>query len=873
MIQGLDELIQASTVKLTVPNRGGWGTGFFVTPELILTCAHVVRASATKQVKIHWQGNAQIATAVVEKLLDHFDLALLRFTAPADADPPFVYLDRDFQPFDNFYIYGYPDNFPQGASVTVQCEGNAEDDNGGQLIKFKGGQIRPGLSGSPLLNERTGKICGIVKFTHDRRTNLGGGAIPTAVVFSQISELIVVQQTLYARDKRWAKLFKTDQERVHQHPFCKLPPRDYPKFIGRKSELNQLLRYISPEYRQHITVVDGLGGVGKTALVLEAAYLCLAAENHEPRPKTPSFDAIIFTSAKKTYLKPNGILKRPKREATLQDIFRIIALTLDDQAITQAAVEDQINLVYQSLGRQNTLLIVDNMETMEDKDKQEILAFLSDLPPKVQAIITTREQVVLYAALRLESLPEEDSLQLIQQQAKEKGLVFNIQQSKRLYHRFGGIPVALIYAIGQRASGYSPKRILNPSTRLPDDIALFCFESSLKPLKEQPAHKLLMSIAIFQDPPVWDAVANVAGLKADPMAVEKGLARLTQLSLIREQDSTYKMLSITRGYALAELAAHPVFEQEAHSRWVSWYLNFAQRYGGEDWQDWRIQYDHLKDEWENLAEVLYWLAAQERYADFKTLWQSVDQFIDLYGYWQTRLHWLERLVNESARHTDLSTYVEALSEQGWTLTLMGGRNLLEATKVLAKAWKLREYADFDVQACLAVHIAVFRMNNNQNKLALEWIERAESHLKQANLDDRFRCRYWIYISYYQAEVKYWGGNYEESKNIFQQVVDQGEKIGWQRFTNYAQNWLADISIIQGDLPEAAKLLKKGLFVAKQNKEKRRIAHYRASYSRLEKNRGNLQEAREHASKALRSFKNEGMARETAEMRDLLSSIK
>lgn len=39
----LEELLQHCVVKI-VSNRGGWGTGFFVAPNQILTCAHVVRA-------------------------------------------------------------------------------------------------------------------------------------------------------------------------------------------------------------------------------------------------------------------------------------------------------------------------------------------------------------------------------------------------------------------------------------------------------------------------------------------------------------------------------------------------------------------------------------------------------------------------------------------------------------------------------------------------------------------------------------------------------------------------------------------------------------------------------------------------------------
>lgn len=300
---------------------------------------------------------------------------------------------------------------------------------------------------------------------------------------------------------------KLGRELLLSHPYCNLPALTYPEFIGRKRELAQLLTFISLKYRAPIITVDGIGGVGKTALVLEAAYLCWEAKNGECSGNVPIFDAIIFTSAKENYLLPTGIVPRLQRHSSLRDIFQAIAATLDDQNITQASAENQLSCVYKSLGKQRTLLIIDNMETMTDKN--EVIAFLSDLPPSTKAVITTREQLVLYANMRLDCLPEIDSLQLIQQQAAEKGVVLREEQPKQLYNRFGGVPVALIYAIGQLAGGYSIQALLDAASKLPEDIAQFCFQKSVQPWREQTTYNLLMSLAIFRNTPLWKALAEV----------------------------------------------------------------------------------------------------------------------------------------------------------------------------------------------------------------------------------------------------------------------------------------------------------------------------------------------------------------------------
>lgn len=181
----------------------GHGTGFFVAPGLILTCAHVVKEVDGKPIQICWQSHNEFAVAAIERSFPELDIALLSFTPPPNSQLPCVYFDRAVEPGDGLYIFGYPDiDFPNGCPVTFTCEGLTGDEP--PLIKFKLGQVRPGMSGSPLLNQRTKKVCGIVKFTRDRSIDLGGGAVPTSVIFSQFPELEQLNQQFHLEDKRWS---------------------------------------------------------------------------------------------------------------------------------------------------------------------------------------------------------------------------------------------------------------------------------------------------------------------------------------------------------------------------------------------------------------------------------------------------------------------------------------------------------------------------------------------------------------------------------------------------------------------------------------------------------------------------------------------
>lgn len=107
-----------------------------------------------------------------------------------------------------------------------------------------------------------------------------------------------------------------------------LPAPSCTSFIGREEEITRLLELLSPRHTAHLISVDGIGGVGKTTLVVEAAYRCLGASNNEAFMGVPTFDAIIFISAKQYYLTPFGLLPSLAPRRTLDDIFRQISRIL-----------------------------------------------------------------------------------------------------------------------------------------------------------------------------------------------------------------------------------------------------------------------------------------------------------------------------------------------------------------------------------------------------------------------------------------------------------------------------------------------------------------------------------------------------------------
>lgn len=613
-----------------------------------------------------------------------------------------------------------------------------------------------------------------------------------------------------------------------------LPPLGHTLFVGRKAEMARLLELLSPHHAAHLITIDGIGGVGKTALILEVAYRCLRASTGEmPHPRIPTFDAIIFVSAKQQILTPKGILRRRQAQRTLRDIFHAISSTLERPDIRQVGPEQQIVRARHALGRQRTLLIVDNLETVADRE--DILAFLYDLPPSVKVVITTREQA-LFSPIRLEHLPKEESIRLILHEAKEMGVSVTQEDALALYERTGGIPAAMIYAVGQIAGGSSVEAVLTRISQATGDVARFCFEGLISPLRGKPAHRLFMAVAMFPKRPLREAVIYVAGLATDPLAADEGLARLQQISLITQREGRYSMLPLTREYALAELAAHPEFDEE---------------------------------EWENLSAVLDWCAAHDRYEDIRDLWFGayLGGFTNLYGYWDDRLSWLEWLMQSAERRGEWHIVAQTLLDLSWTRILRGEGE--QAESMLGQAWQLREHLPPERQTEIANDFAILAIRRGQYSAAFEWLDESEVILGKAKIPDRERMRFWIPIPYYRGEAYYYTGDYEEAKVQFRRVAEESEAIGWRRAVIYAQNWLADIAIAEGDLDTAERLLRTGLPVAERNKDRRRIAFYKRSFAHLEQKRGNIEAARRWAKQALEDFERLSMHPQIEEMQELM----
>jgi Trypsin-like peptidase domain len=186
------------------------GTGFFVTAKDLVTCRHVISEAMSIEVRDrHGERHSVAASPVIGA---EFDLAWLTVDGSVTSAPPAL-LGGIADVGGALYSFGYPENNP-GEPATFEVEGLTADVP--PRVKFKDGQVKPGMSGSPALNMRTGAVCAVLVSTRGKHSSLGGYAIPVATILSApgFRELGALNAAAHAADRRWVNALTAEQKKL-----------------------------------------------------------------------------------------------------------------------------------------------------------------------------------------------------------------------------------------------------------------------------------------------------------------------------------------------------------------------------------------------------------------------------------------------------------------------------------------------------------------------------------------------------------------------------------------------------------------------------------------------------------------------------------
>jgi len=293
-------------------------------------------------------------------------------------------------------------------------------------------------------------------------------------------------------------------------------PRRSP-FFGRDQEMETLMRALSPDDRTWGVLLDGIGGIGKTAMAVEAAYRC---------KDKGLFDAFIFVSAKQNILDPSGIREMKPAARTLDEFLNETARVLGEIGIAKLEGADKRRALLDNLRGKRALLIYDNLETLEKEEQEALAGFLRALPQECKAIITSRRRGGEGAVwVRLEKLEWEAARSIIESEmARDPQLARKLERAgtarwQELYDETKGSPLALMHTLGLLRVRTSltfdgALKLLRGNTD--PDLQKFVFQEARKELTANDENAL-RALSFFIPSATFEAWAQVADISRNAL--------------------------------------------------------------------------------------------------------------------------------------------------------------------------------------------------------------------------------------------------------------------------------------------------------------------------------------------------------------------
>lgn len=406
-----------------------------------------------------------------------------------------------------------------------------------------------------------------------------------------------------------------------------LPPEGF--FVGREKELETILAALSPESRTWGALIDGPGGIGKTALAIHAAH------------KAEGFERKIFITAKVRELTAEG-------EAKLTDFTRPTYLAMLDELGKELGVEGleklppeaRPNELRLALAGKKALIVFDNLETLPEEERVRLLQFLSRLPEGNKAIVTSRRRSDVDARIvRLDRLSHDEAMQLIGELAKKYTRLgrATIEEHEKLYAITQGNPLFIRWIVGQLGREGSHLRTIEEAVAFIDkapknnDPLEYIFGDLLETFTEDET-KVLAALTHFDKPaqPKW--IAQMTDLPEK--SAETALEDLTDRSiLVADFESrtfylpplTAKFIKIRRPEAVTQTG--DALTQRAYA--------LAMQYGGDTNYD---GFRTLDAEWGLLAAALPRLLTGDN-RRLQTVCNQLINFLNFTGRWDEEI-WL-----------------------------------------------------------------------------------------------------------------------------------------------------------------------------------------------------------------------------------------
>ncbi|MBI1878743.1 MAG: hypothetical protein HYR94_11060 [Chloroflexi bacterium] len=325
--------------------------------------------------------------------------------------------------------------------------------------------------------------------------------------------------------------------------------------IGVDHHLDRLAKVVASPEPPWVVCIDGLGGIGKTALA--GALL--------RQPWIPGhFHNVAWVSAKQQQFSPGvGLTQVSGPAINAAALTDALLEQLDSSVSLSLPPPQKAAALFEVMKKAPYLIVIDNLETVNDY--QSLLPTLLKLAAPSKVLLTSRYSLRTHPdvfTLSVEELSRDHTIQFIRQEATVKGLaaVINAPEPKlqRMYDVVGGNPLALKLVVGQIAV-LSLSHVLENLKRAKgkpiDDLYTYIYWQAWR-LLDAASQKTFLLMPLAHDGTV-EQLLKLTQLDIDEL--NPALQQLAELSLVQVggtmEERRYTIHRLTETFLLNEAIA------------------------------------------------------------------------------------------------------------------------------------------------------------------------------------------------------------------------------------------------------------------------------------------------------------------------------
>lgn len=845
------------------------GTGFWLNDNLIVTCCHIFPDAET--IKEGYQvGFRDIASkadgmCVIYKLSREFDLAVFSASTPFPVNAQILPLGLNIVYGNQFRSFGFRkgsvflglDSKGEIRSMTLakQRSGYWAD-----VIQLYTNEVDSGMSGAPIYDTTQKRIIGIIS-SYWQTSKVVDGYLAFGIPISKLIELLPEITEIHPELND--PINQNDQVLEKQRLFpSHLPiPRYVRRFDNRGRDLaNNILVDLLSE-NQHGVTIWGAGGVGKSTLAIEVIHRIHSSKN--------SIFDIVWTTAdgRQSY----------NTETILDDIF----LHLGEEHLRTRKIEEKLSAITRLLVARQIVLVVDNFETIEDKN---VVEFLSTLPCRI--LITSRIQTNIPGekAYLLNKMTLDESREFINNEIENFANQPRLRtmDADTLAKTCDGNPMVIRWALGLFEHFYTIDDIAEALKSAEGDAANRVFKRTydLLTAKEK---DMILSLALFFpscDPNIMEMFFSLPRQKLVPI-----LSRLSKYALIETDISSSRiwLVALTRQLAYAQLKNHPKQFSRISKLFVKSYLDFVDRFvsNSKPFAELRIEEENLFTAMdlalevkrpESVVRLIKLLGGGLGYFDLQSSWRKamfrLSKALEIIGPLDSNIELLGASFEIGRGYYHIGEYESAMkyyqlaldrykilgdtANTAFVILHMGRlariRGLLnEALGFFDEGLKVaEENDDLKNQGIILNELGAMALHRGDYEIAQNYFEECLRVKKQVGEKNA------IGITMYQLGNLFVAtGNNDEANKYFLDALEIFRMVGNRRDMASCMSQIAWIKYILGHFSECRSMLTEGTSLYQELGDQRGLSRAMYYWGRLELSNGNKFKAKENFTESLR----------------------